>query len=67
MVEVSDGFCALVGRSRAEILGKTADGPVQPQPTRTAASSLTVPPPEGWERLPRKRGVRVLRIAGTFR
>ena len=23
MVEVSDGFCALVGRSRAEILGKT--------------------------------------------
>src|SRR6476660_5431453 len=25
MVEVSDGFCALVGRPRAEILGKTAD------------------------------------------
>jgi PAS domain-containing protein len=25
MVEVSDGFCALVGRPRGEILGKTAD------------------------------------------
>jgi PAS domain-containing protein len=25
MVEVSDGFCALVGRRREEILGRTAD------------------------------------------